>query len=127
MTPFVVAAFRDRQAAERAFEQVRSSGLAVRDVRLHASTSDVTNANAIVADEVASGGFFSNAVELLDELLRTAHSADEAGDYDELVRREATLVSVHVDDAADAERIRALLESAGAARASTLPQRGLER
>ncbi len=126
MTPFVVAAFADRGAAERALERLRSSGLALRDVRLHATTSDTINADALTTDEVASGGFFSNAVELLDQLLGTPRGDDEAADYVELVRREATLVSVHVDSTEDAEQARALLQSEGALRASTLPQRGLE-
>ncbi|MBV9891906.1 MAG: hypothetical protein JO090_13605 [Rhizobacter sp.] len=126
MTPFVVAAFQDRAAAERALERLRSSGLAIRDVRLHTTTSDVTNADALATDEVASGGFFSNAVELLDELLGTPRAKDEAADYVELVRREATLVSVHVESTEAAEQACALLQSEGAVRASTLPQRGLE-
>ena len=100
---------------------------AVREVRLHETTADASNANALTADEIASGGFFSNAVELLDQLLGTRHDDDVAADYSELVRREATLVSVHVDAAETAERVHALLESAGALRISTLPQRGLER
>ena len=126
MTPFVVAAFHDRAAAERALELLRSSDVAVRDVRLHATTSDVVNANAVVADEVASGGFFTNATALFQQLLGTRHGDDEAAGYDELVRREATLVTVHVDSTEAAEEVRRLLESAGAERASTLPQPGLE-
>jgi len=127
MAPFVIAAFRDRAAAQRALDTLRSSGIAVREVRLNETTADASNANALTADEIASGGFFSNAVELLDQLLGTRHDDDAAADYSELVRREATLVSVHVDAAETAERVHALLESAGALRISTLPQRGLER
>ena len=126
MTPFAVAAFQDRAAAQRAIDRLRSSGLEVRDVRLHTTTSDAINANALATDEVASGGFFRNAHEQLDQLLDTPRGDDEAADYDELVRREATLVTVHVDSADVAQQVCSLLQSQGALRASTLPQRGLE-
>ncbi|HTJ05968.1 MAG TPA: hypothetical protein VL624_11525, partial [Caldimonas sp.] len=67
-----------------------------------------------------------NATALFQQLLGTRHGDDEAAGYDELVRREATLVTVHVDSTEAAEEVRRLLESAGAERASTLPQPGLE-
>ena len=126
MTPFVVVAFQDRAAAELALDRLQSSGLAVREVRLHATTSDVVNADSLVTDEVASGGFFTNASALLKQLLGTRRGDDEAAGYDELVRREATLVSVQVDSTEAAQQVCELLESCGAQRASILPQQGLE-
>jgi hypothetical protein len=126
MTPFVVAAFKNRSAAQGAIERLRSSGLATRDVRLHASTSDVTNAGALEADELVTGGFVGNAAELLDEIFGTRPDADHAETYDEMVRREATLVSVHVDTADAAERVCDFFRAEGAERVSSLPQRGLE-
>ena len=126
MTPFVVAAFADRQAAEAALERVRNSGVATRDVRLHGHTPDVRNAGALEADELASGGFFSNFRELLDGLLGTRPDDAVAADYDEMVRREATLVSVQVDSQEAARQVSELLTAEGAKRVSTLPQRGLE-
>nr|HET7857702.1 hypothetical protein [Caldimonas sp.] len=126
MTPFVVAAFHDRAAAERALERLQSSGLAFRDARLHATTSDAINANALVTDEVASGGFFTNATALLEQIFGTRRGDDEAAGYDELVQRQATLVTVHVDSTETAQEVCGLLEASGAERASTLPQPGLE-
>ena len=126
MTPFVVAAFHDRAAAERALERLQSSGLAFRDARLHATTSDAINANALVTDEVASGGFFTNATALLEQIFGTRRGDDEAAGYDELVQRQATLVTVHVDSTETAQEVCGLLQAAGAERASTLPQPGLE-
>jgi hypothetical protein len=126
MTRFVVAAFHDRAAAERALDRLRASGLAMRDASLHAATSDAINAPALVTDELASGGFFTSAKVLFEQLLGVRRDNDEAVDYEYLVRREATLVTVHVDSKEVAENVCALLESEGAVRASTLPQRGLE-
>ena len=63
---------------------------------------------------------------LFEQLLGSGRADDEAIDYEDLVRGETTLVTVHVDSAQAAEEVRALLESEGAVRASTLPQRGLE-
>lgn len=127
MTPFVVAVFAGRRAAEAALEHLRSSGLATRDVRLQDHTPDVRNAGALEVDELASGGFFSNFRELLDGLLGTRRDDGEAADYDEMVRHEATFVSVQVDSPETARRVSELLTAEGAQRVSTLPQAGLER
>jgi hypothetical protein len=126
MTPSVVAAFRDRSAAEGAVQRLRESELPTRDVKLHDSTPDATNAGALEADELVSGGFFGNALHLLDQLLGTRADEDKASDYDELVRREATLVSVQVDSTDAAQQVCDFLRAQGAQRAATLPQRGLE-
>ena len=126
MTPFVVAAFRSRVAAERAIERLRESGVATRGVRLHATTSDVTNAASLEADELVTGGFVGNAAKILDELFGTRPDADRAETYDEMVRREATLVSVQVDTSEAAAQLADWLSAEGAERVSTLPQRGLE-
>jgi len=127
MTPFVVAAFASRPAAQAALERLHNSGIVTRDVRVHDHTPDARNAGALEADELASGGFFSNFRELLDGLLGTRPDASAAADYDELVRREATLVSVQVDSAETARQVAELMTAEGAKRVSTLPQPGLER
>jgi hypothetical protein len=126
MTPFVVAAFSGRGAAEAALERLRDSGIATGDIRLHDSTSDVRNAGALETDELVSGGFFGNFVGLLDNLFGTRPEEPDAASYDEMVRREATLVSVHVDTADTARQVAELLSSEGAKRVATLPQAGLE-
>jgi hypothetical protein len=126
MTPFVVAAFSDRQAAEAAGAQLRGSGLSIRDVQLHESTSDVTNAAALEIDELVSGGFFENGRKLLDQLLGTPPSPSEAADYADMVQREATLLSVHVDTPEIAREVADRLTADGARRVATLPQPGLE-
>ena len=126
MTPSVVAAFPDRSAAEHAVDRLRDSNLQTRDVRLHETTSDVSNAGALEADELVTGGFFGNAIHLLDELLGTHRDEKKAADYDDMVRREATLVSVEVDSADAAQQVSDFLRDQGAERVATLPQRGLE-
>jgi hypothetical protein len=126
MTPSVVAAFRDRSAAEGAIQRLRGSELQTRHVRLHDSTSDVTNVGALEADELVSGGFFGNAIHLLDQLLGTRPDEKKATDYDDMVRREATLVSVEVDSADVARQVGDFLRDQGAQRVATLPQPGLE-
>jgi hypothetical protein len=125
MTPFVVAAFRTRSAAERAIERLRDSGIATRGVRLHATT-DVTNAASLEADELVTGGFVGNAAKILDELFGTRPDPGRAETYDEMVRREATLVSVQVETREAAAQLADWFSAEGAERVSTLPQRGLE-
>jgi hypothetical protein len=125
MTPSVVAAFADRPAAEAALERLRRSGLATGDIRLHATKAPVTNAGSIRLDEVASGGLFSNGLSLLDQLFGTRTDERHAADYEDLVRREATLVSVQVDTTDTAKQVCELLGAEGATRVSTLPQPGL--
>lgn len=126
MTPFVVAAFKDRPAAQGALDRLRSSGIATGSARLHETTSNVTNAGALELDEFASGGFFGSAAEVLDELFGTRPDEGKAQTYGEMVRREATLVSVQVYTSDAAARVCDLFRQAGAERVSSLPQRGLE-
>jgi hypothetical protein len=126
MTPSVVAAFPDRPSAEAAVERLRGSGLPTHDVRLHDTQPDAENAAALQVDEVVSGGFFGNAAHLLDGLFNTKPDEARAETYADVVRREATLVSVQVDDRETAEQVEAMLTDAGARRVSTLPQPGLE-
>ena len=126
MTPSVVAAFTDRSAAEAALERLRNSGLPARSARLPQTPSDVSNAASLEVDEVVSGGFFGNAARLLDGLFGTRPDEKHAADYDEMVRREATLLSAEVDSDDTAHRVCELLTAAGAQRVSTLPQPGLD-
>jgi hypothetical protein len=127
MNSSVVAAFQDRAAAEAALERLRSSGLPTKDARLHLTTSDASNAAALEVDELVSGGFFGNGRRLLDELFGTRPDDRNAADYDEMVRREATLLTVEVDSTDAAQRVCELLATEGARRVSTLPQPGLDR
>lgn len=126
MIPAVVAAFHDRSTAEAAAERLRQSGIATRDVRLHASTADVSNPGAIEADELVTGGLLGNGMRLLQELFGTRSKESEATDYDEMVRREGTLLTVQVDSSDIAQQVSRLLTAEGAERVATLPQAGLE-
>lgn len=126
MIPAVVAAFHDPQAAEAAAERLRQSGIATRDVRLHPSISDVSNPGTIEADELITGGLFGNGLRLLQELFGTHPKETEATDYEEMVRREGTLLTVQVDSTDVAQQVARLLTAEGAERVATLPQAGLE-
>ncbi|HEY3634496.1 MAG TPA: hypothetical protein VGK95_05540 [Caldimonas sp.] len=126
MTPAVIAAFHDRRVAEAAADRLRNSGIATGEIRLHASTSDVSNVGAIEADELVTGGLIGNSMRLLNDLFGTRPKETEATEYDEMVRREATLVSVQVDSSDVAQEVSRLLTAEGAERVATLPQPGLE-
>ena len=125
MTPSVVAAFENRAAAEAALNRLRDSGLPATDIRLHATDAPVTNAGSIRLDEVLTGGIVSNGLSLFDQLLGTRPDERHAADYEDPVRREATLVSVQVDTTDTAKQVCELLDAEGATRVSTLPQPGL--
>lgn len=125
MNPRVAAAFKDRSAADAAAERLRHSGLAIRSVRVDGA-SDVVNSASIEVDEMATGGFFGNAAKLLDGLFDISPDEQRATDYDELVRRDAAIVTVEVDSRDAAEKVMNLLGAEGAERVSTLPQRGLD-
>jgi hypothetical protein len=126
MSPIVVAAFPDRASARAAADSLSQSGIAGIEVRLHPRAVPVTNALEVEVDELATGGFFGNFVELLDELLDVHPPETKAVTYDEKVRKEGTLVAVRVPSAQDAERVSAALQERGATRISRLPQPGLE-
>jgi hypothetical protein len=125
MTPFVVAAFNDSVAADAAVERLRACGPPTREVRVE-SAPDVINAATIEVDEMATGGFFGNAARLLDDLFNYPPDDRHAVDYDDLVRKEARVVTVVLDSRGSAKEIADLLTAAGAKRVSTLPQPGLE-
>jgi hypothetical protein len=124
MTPFVVAAFKDRVAADAAVEHLRRSGPPTREVRVD-SAPDVLNAATIEVDEMATGGFFGNAARLLDDLLGYRPDDRHAVDYDDMVRKEARVVTVVLDPGESANEVVDLLTAAGADRVSALPQPGL--
>ena len=125
MTPFVVAAFKDRVAADAAVERLRASGPPTREVRVD-TAPDVLNAAAIEVDEMATGGFFGNAARLLDELLGRRPDDRHAVDYDDMVHKQARVVTVVLDSKDSAQEVVELLTAAGADRVSALPQPGLD-
>jgi len=125
MTPFVVAAFKDPVAADAAVERLRTSGAPMREVRVD-TAPDVQNAAAIEVDEMATGGFFGNAARLLDELLGYRPDDRHAVDYDDMVHKQARVVTVVLDSKDSAQEVVELLTAAGADRVSALPQPGLD-
>jgi len=125
MTPFVVAAFKDRAAADVAVERLRTSGPPTRGVRVD-SAPDVLNAGTIEVDEMATGGFFGNAARLIDDLLGYRPDDRHAVDYDDLARKEAKVVTVMLESGDSAQQVVDLLTAAGADRVSALPQPGLD-
>ena len=125
MTPFVVAAFEDPVAADAAVERLRTSGAPMREVRVD-TAPDVQNAAAIEVDEMATGGFFGNAARLLDELLGYRPDDRHAVDYDDMVHKQARVVTVVLDSKDSAQEVVELLTAAGADRVSALPQPGLD-
>jgi hypothetical protein len=125
MTPFVVAAFKDRDAAEAAVERLRNSGPSTREIRVD-TAPDVLNAASIEVDEMATGGFFGNAARLLNDLFDYRADDRHAVDYDDLAHKEARVVTVVLDSSDAAQEVADLLAAAGAERVSALPQPGLD-
>ena len=125
MTPFVVAAFKDRAAADAAAERLRTSGPPTREIRVD-TVPDVLNAATIEVDEMATGGFFGNAARLLDDLFDYRPDDRHAVDYDDLVRKEARIVTVVLESGDAAKQVADFLTAAGADRVSALPQPGLD-
>jgi cytosine/adenosine deaminase-related metal-dependent hydrolase len=122
----VVSAFADRSSAQTAADRLIAGGFTRSAVQLHDKATAVGNAGLLEVDEMATGGFVSNLVDLFDHLLGTAPAVGDAATYAELVRREGTLVTVHVPSPGDAAKAREVLSAAGATITSTLPQAGLE-
>jgi hypothetical protein len=125
MVPLVLAAFESQPAAEAAAERIRqiSSTLVV---SLYETTPDSTNAGAIEADEMVTGGLLSDAANLLNGIFGSHVDKEQATDLGDVVGRKATVVSVHVDSPEAARRVASLLTESGGQRVTTLPQPGLE-
>ena len=115
----VISAFADEAAAQRAVERLRDAG--VRDVHLHPRGQPASNATAVRVDEYLTGGGFNNLRGLLDQLFSTSEPADKAESYVDVVQREGIGLSVEVADAAEAQRVEALLEAEGAMKVARMP------
>ena len=110
----VFAAFDDAQGAQRAADRLVANGFAAESVHLHGRGVPPRNAAGLTLDEYASGGFFGNIGELLDELFESPQAPQEAETYDDVVRQEAVGLSVCTGDEADARRAETLLAASGA-------------
>ena len=126
MTPTVVAAFADRESARRAYDRLVAAGTPERDITRHVETPEADNAAAVETDEYVTGGIVASFGQLLDGLMATSPADGNAATYRDLVRREGSLLSVRVADVNAADSVRQVLESCGATRVASLPQRGLE-
>lgn len=106
----LVASFADRDAAQRADAALMQIGIASNDVHLHEKGLKPHDADGVVFDEYATGGFFTNFAHLLDGLMNKPRKSLS---YDELVQFEGMALSVHTDEA-QAERVETQLRQSGA-------------
>lgn len=122
MATTLVCVFADRSAARSATDRLVEDGLSALRIKLHDHTPTARNAALILADELATGGFISNLMALM-ERAREHHVADDkAATYADVVRTEGTLLSVEASDELEARRCVKLLRSAGALHVTTLPE-----
>jgi hypothetical protein len=113
----VVALFAEEDAASRAADELLRAGVPAGSVHLHRHGQPPRNAGGVVADEYATGGFFTSFLGLLDGLLNTARAPGTAASYAELVQFEGAAISV---DGTSDEMMRAeeVLRKAGARKVS---------
>jgi hypothetical protein len=114
MSNVIAASFSDASAARAAAERLVQGGFAAARVHVHEKGQRPRNAEGIELDEALSGGFFSNMLGLLDGLFDAPKRPNEARTFDEVVRRESAGLTVMVENDAEAQRARSLLEAAGA-------------
>ena len=118
----VVASFSNRDVAHRALYSLRQSGVPSADVHLHEKGMQPRNADGVMLDEYATGGFFTNFAHLLDGLMGTPRKSPS---YDELVQFEGVVVSVQVTGEDAIAQVEGRLRTAGAEKVSS--GRGLDR
>jgi hypothetical protein len=109
----VVALFAEEGVATKVAEQLLQSGIPAGAVHVHRQGNAPRNASGVTVDEYATGGFFTNFVGLLDDLLGTHRQPGEARSYADVVRFEGAAVSVQ-GTYEEANRATELLRAAGA-------------
>jgi uncharacterized protein (TIGR02271 family) len=107
----VIAAFDDRQDAQRALERLVESGFS-RDM-VHQQTRDDAWSDGTdrprAADE--SHGFFEGIRRFFADLFGADEAEGDAGRYAEAIRRGSTVVIIDAADESEADRARGLLSS----------------
>jgi uncharacterized protein (TIGR02271 family) len=111
----VIAAFDDRQDAQRAFERLIESGFSRDMVHLQARSDGVsTRTDSSVTDTSNdSRGFFEGIRQFFADLFGTDEPAGESGRYAEAIRRGGTVVIVDAADEAEADKARETLDAMG--------------
>lgn len=110
----ILARFPDRAAAQRAAERLVDAGFRSEGIHVHQRGTPPRNAAGLEFDEYASGGFFTNALALLDDLFDKRPAPNEAETYADVIRQEGVGVSVGVDSEGRAEEAERVLSAAGA-------------
>jgi len=108
----VIAAFDDRQAAQRALERLIESGFSRDMVHLQArddAWSDTADRTTSTADE--SHGFFDGIRRFFADLFGADEAEGDSGRYAESIRRGGTVLIVDAVDETEADRARGLLSS----------------
>ena len=111
----VIAAFDDRQDAQRAFERLIESGFSRDMVHLQARSDGVsTRTDTSVTDTSDdSRGFFDSIRQFFADLFGTDEPAGESGRYAEAIRRGGTVVIVDAADEREADKARETLDAMG--------------
>ena len=111
----VIAAFDDRQDAQRAFERLIESGFSRDMVHLQARSDGVsTRTDTSVTDTSDdSRGFFESIRHFFADLFGTDEPAGESGRYAEAIRRGGTVVIVDAADEREADKARETLDAMG--------------
>jgi hypothetical protein len=125
MTPFVVAAFKDRRRADAAVERLRAGGPTTREVRVD-TAPDVMNAAVHRGRRDGERRLLRQRGPAAEDLLGYPPDDRHAVDYDDLAHKEARVVTVVLDSGDAAQEVADLLAAAGADRVSALPQPGLD-
>lgn len=95
-------AFDTRSAAQRSVEQLVAEGLPRQSVQLHAHRAGPDGPITSEADEIATGGFITNFLEMFEGVFEWGNSPHDASAYAAVVRRGGGVISV--DAATHAQR-----------------------
>jgi len=105
----VIAAFDDRQDAQRALERLIESGFSRDMVHLQARDDAWGDSSDRTADE--SHGFFDGIRRFFADLFGADEAEGDSGRYAESIRRGGTVLIVDAADESEADRARGLLSS----------------
>jgi hypothetical protein len=106
-------AFESRADAQRSVDQLIAQGLPEQSVQLHAHPANQSGQIPSEADEVATGGFITNFLEMFEGVFEWGGSPHDASAYAAVVRRGGGVISVDVSNDEDRAKVDAAMQQAG--------------
>ena len=108
--------FENRGAAQRALGRLIDAGLRREAVQLHMRELGPNEKLTAEMDEVATGGFVRNFLDMFEGIFEWGNSPHDASAYAQTIRRGGAVLSVDADAGAQRDTVDRVMQTAGCER-----------